>query len=68
MAVGEQFVDGRVDDLVVDVLDELAGATRDGISARDRPDAKFLQLDIDGVEVGVHIADFNDGILSLCVE
>ena len=41
MGVGEQLVDGHVDELVVGVVDELKYATRNRLATGSGPDAEF---------------------------
>ena len=68
VVVGEEFVDGHVDELVLGVVDELDEATGDRLAARHRPHAELLCPPAGGIELVEQLAQLRDGVLSLGLE
>jgi len=65
VVVGEEFVDGHVDDFVLGVVHELDEPTGDSRSIYDCPDAELFGVGVDGVEAVEQFAQLREGVLPL---
>lgn len=68
VVVGQEFVDGHVDEFVVSVVNEFEASTGDGVVACDCPHPELLGLPGGGFKVLEQFAQFSDGLLAVEIE